>query len=174
MVGYLIEQELGNRLPSTRLLATVLTMVEVDPGRPGIRRPHEARRAAVRLRSRRDDALQAERGWTFKPDGDKLPPGRAVAGAPPRIVESRQIAMLLAAGCVVVCAGGGGIPTMFRPGSRPRSSVGVEAVIDKDLASERARGRGAGRRARHGDRCRRHLRRLGHAAATSARPRDAR
>jgi carbamate kinase len=44
----------------------------------------------------------------------------------------RQIKWLLERGCVVICAGGGGIPTMYRPG---RQLVGVEAVIDKDHAS---------------------------------------
>jgi carbamate kinase len=36
---------------------------------------------------------------------------------------------------VVICAGGGGIPIMY-PSSRPGEVVGVEALIDKDLASE--------------------------------------
>jgi len=34
--------------------------------------------------------------------------------------------------CVVICAGGGGIPTIYRPG---RQLEGIEAVIDKDRAS---------------------------------------
>ena len=41
---------------------------------------------------------------------------------------------LLEQGAVVICAGGGGIPTMYAPGDE-RRLVGVEAVIDKDLAS---------------------------------------
>ena len=41
---------------------------------------------------------------------------------------------LLEQGAVVICAGGGGIPTMYAPGDE-RQLVGVEAVIDKDLAS---------------------------------------
>ena len=41
---------------------------------------------------------------------------------------------LLEHGTVVICAGGGGIPTMYAPGEE-RRLVGVEAVIDKDLAS---------------------------------------
>jgi carbamate kinase len=51
---------------------------------------------------------------------------------PKRIFEIRQIKWLLEHGCVVICAGGGGIPTMYRSGSQ---LVGVEAVIDKDHAS---------------------------------------
>ena len=41
---------------------------------------------------------------------------------------------VLEQGAVVICAGGGGIPTMYAPGEE-RRLVGVEAVIDKDLAS---------------------------------------
>ena len=51
---------------------------------------------------------------------------------PKRIFEHRPIRWLLERGCVVICAGGGGIPTAYRPG---RQLVGVEAVIDKDHAS---------------------------------------
>jgi carbamate kinase len=54
---------------------------------------------------------------------------------PRRIFEIRPIRTLLDGGVVVICAGGGGVPTMFLPGAE-RSLVGVEAVIDKDLASE--------------------------------------
>jgi len=53
---------------------------------------------------------------------------------PKRIFEIRPIQWLLEKGTVVICAGGGGIPVMFRPGER-QILTGVEAVIDKDLAS---------------------------------------
>ena len=52
--------------------------------------------------------------------------------APKRIFELRQIQWLLERGCVVICAGGGGIPTVY---DRGRQLAGVEAVIDKDHAS---------------------------------------
>jgi carbamate kinase len=42
---------------------------------------------------------------------------------------------LLDKNVIVICAGGGGVPTMYLPGA-DRVLVGVEAVIDKDLASE--------------------------------------
>ena len=54
---------------------------------------------------------------------------------PKRIFEVRPIRWLLEHGTVVICAGGGGIPTTFVPG-QDRTLTGVEAVIDKDLASE--------------------------------------
>ena len=49
-------------------------------------------------------------------------------------MEIRPIRWLLDQGTVVICAGGGGIPTMWLPG-QDRTLVGVEAVIDKDLAT---------------------------------------
>lgn len=128
MIGYLIEQELGNRLPFDRPLATLLTMIEVDPDDPAFSDPskpigpqYSAADAAV---------LERERGWTFRPDGDRL--RRVVPSpAPKRIFQRRQISWLLDRGAVVICAGGGGIPTAYR-GDRLE---GVEAVIDKDHAS---------------------------------------
>ena len=60
---------------------------------------------------------------------------------PKRIFEIRPIRWLLEQGAVVICTGGGGIPTMYQPGTR--TLVGAEVVIDKDRASallaERAR-----------------------------------
>jgi carbamate kinase len=129
MVGYLIEQELGNRLPYERPVATLLTMIEVDPADPAFADPskpigplYEAEEAAQ---------LERDRGWTFRPDGDHV--RRVVPSpAPRRIFEQRQIAWLLDAGCVVICAGGGGIPTVY---DDRRRLHGIEAVIDKDHAS---------------------------------------
>jgi carbamate kinase len=78
--------------------------------------------------------LAAEKGWVFKQDGDKW---RRVVPSPlpQRIFEIRPINWLLERGTVVICAGGGGIPTMYLPDAT-RTLVGVEAVIDKDLSSE--------------------------------------
>ena len=48
MIGYFIEQELGNLLPFEKPLATILTMTEVGRGRPGLRRPEQVRRPGLR------------------------------------------------------------------------------------------------------------------------------
>jgi carbamate kinase len=53
---------------------------------------------------------------------------------PKRIFEIRPVQWLLEKGVVVICAGGGGIPTMYDP-KRERLLVGIEAVIDKDRAT---------------------------------------
>src|SRR6516164_1207218 len=129
MIGYLIEQELGNRLPFEKPLASLLTMIEVDPDDPAFTDPSKP---IGPLYNRAEaDKLAAERGWAFKLDGDSM---RRVVPSPipKRIFEHRPIRWLLEQGCVVICAGGGGIPTAYRPG---RQLVGVEAVIDKDHAS---------------------------------------
>jgi len=128
MIGYLLEQELGNHLPSERPVATLLTMIEVDPDDPAFAEPSKP--IGPVYTTEEAEQLEAERGWTFKPDGDKI--RRVVPSpAPKRIFEQRQISWLLEAGCVVICAGGGGVPTAYE-GDR---LVGVEAVIDKDHAS---------------------------------------
>jgi carbamate kinase len=80
------------------------------------------------------EALAADKGWQFKRDGDHL--RRVVPSpAPKRIFEIRPIRWLLEHDTVVICAGGGGIPTTWVDDDE-RTLGGVEAVIDKDLASE--------------------------------------
>lgn len=80
------------------------------------------------------DKLAADKGWTFRQDG---PVWRRVVPSPEpkRILEIQPITWLIDRGAVVICAGGGGIPTMY-PSAGPGELAGVEAVIDKDLASE--------------------------------------
>ena len=133
MIGYMIEQELGNLLPFEVPFATLLTMVEVDGNDPGLQGPDQVRRPRLRRGPRRS-SIKAEKGWTFKLDGAKW---RRVVPSPlpKRIFEIRPIRWLLEQGTIVICAGGGGIPTMYAPGA-DRKLVGVEAVIDKDLCSE--------------------------------------
>jgi carbamate kinase len=134
MIGYIIEQELGNELPFERHLATLLTMIEVDGDDPAFREPtkpigpvYDAEEAT---------RLAEEKGWSFAPDGASM---RRVVPSPlpKRIFEIEAIDALLQRGCVVICAGGGGIPVMYtdEPAPAGRRLVGVEAVIDKDLAS---------------------------------------
>jgi carbamate kinase len=135
MIGYMLEQELGNELPFERHLATLLTMIEVDPEDAAFGHPtkpigplYDAAEAA---------RLEQERGWAFMADGDST--RRAVPSpAPKRIFGIHVIRALLDQGVVVIRAGGGGIPTCYadEPGPAGRRLRGVEAVIDKDLASE--------------------------------------
>lgn len=129
MIGYVIEQELGNLLPAEQPLATLLTMIEVDPEDPAFGNPTKP----IGPIYDRDVAerLAADKGWAIAPDGDKY--RRVVPSPKPkRIFEIHPIRTLVEQGCIVICAGGGGIPTMYGADGKLR---GVEAVIDKDLAA---------------------------------------
>lgn len=132
MIGYVLEQELGNLLPIEVPFATVLTMVEVDPDDSAFGNPTKF---VGPVYERSDaDRLAADKGWVFKQDGDRW--RRVVPSPEPRrIFEIRPITWLLERNTVVICAGGGGVPTMYEPRA-DRRLIGVEAVIDKDLASE--------------------------------------
>ena len=128
----MIEQELGNLLPAEVPFATILTMIEVDANDPAFADPTKF--VGPIYDDAAAHALAREKGWVFKRDGDRL--RRVVPSpAPKRIFEIRPIRWLLEHGTVVICAGGGGIPTSWVAG-RERTLGGVEAVIDKDLASE--------------------------------------
>lgn len=132
MIGYMLEQELGNLLPIEVPFATLLTMVEVDGDDPGFANPTKF---VGPVYAKPDaDRLAAEKQWIFKQDGDKW---RRVVPSPmpKRIFEIRPVKWLLEKGTIVICAGGGGIPTLYEKG-KERLLVGVEAVIDKDFCSE--------------------------------------
>jgi carbamate kinase len=130
MIGYMIEQELGNLLPFEVPFATMLTMVEVDRDDPGFKNPTKF--IGPVYSDSEAQRLKAEKGWTMKQDGDKW--RRVVASPQPKqIFEIRPIKWLLEKGTIVIAAGGGGIPTVYEPGRKLR---GIEAVIDKDLCSE--------------------------------------
>jgi carbamate kinase len=128
MIGYMIEQELGNLLPFEVPFASLLTMVEVDPNDPAFNDPTKF--VGPVYEKEAAEKLAAEKGWTIKQDGDYW---RRVVPSPlpKRIFEHRPIKWLLEQGAIVICAGGGGIPTMYDP-DKERMLVGVEAVIDKD------------------------------------------
>lgn len=132
MIGYMIEQELGNQLPFERPLATVLTMVEIDPTDPALDNPTKF--IGPIYTEAEADQLSREHGWILKLDADSW---RRVVPSPrpKRIFQIRPIRWLLEHDTVVICAGGGGIPTMYDPDA-DRRLIGAEVVIDKDLASE--------------------------------------
>jgi carbamate kinase len=129
MVGYLIEQELDNALPNGCLVATLLTQVLVDRGDPAFRHPtkpigpvYEKAVAERHAQQRGWSIAEDERGWR-----------RVVPSPRPlKVLEAKVIELLVAQGVTVICAGGGGIPVVEREDG---SLAGVEAVIDKDLAS---------------------------------------
>jgi carbamate kinase len=132
MIGYVLEQGLGNLLPFDVPFATILTMIEVDRADPAFDNPTKF--VGPVYEQSDADQLAAEKGWVFRQDGQKW---RRVVPSPlpKRIFELRPIKWLLDHGTIVICAGGGGIPTAYAEDGT-RTLEGIEAVIDKDLASE--------------------------------------
>jgi carbamate kinase len=134
MIGYVIQQELGNELPFEKRLASLLTLIEVDGADAAFGDPTKP--IGPVYTEAEAQRLAADKGWAFRPDGASF---RRVVPSPlpQRIFGLEPVRQLLEAGCVVICAGGGGIPVMYTDDPAPagRRLVGVEAVIDKDLAS---------------------------------------
>ena len=129
MIGYMIEQELGNLIPVDDRIVTVLTQILVDPADPAFQRPSKP--VGPVYKKEEAEKLQQEKGWSMAPDGEYF---RRVVPSPlpQNIIEIEAIRMLVDSGIVVICAGGGGIPVAYDDEGK---LFGVEAVIDKDLAS---------------------------------------
>jgi carbamate kinase len=128
MIGYLIEQEMGNVLPFEKSIVTLLTQIEVDRDDPAFENPTKP--IGPIYPREQADQLARERGWAMAADGDSY--RRVVASPrPKRIFELKSIRLLLEHNVLVICSGGGGIPCVYQ---EDRSLTGVEAVIDKDHA----------------------------------------
>ena len=129
MIGYVLEQELGNLMPVRGRVVTVLTQVVVDPADAAF--AHPSKPVGPVYSRQESERMASEKGWAMAPDGEHF--RRVVPSPLPReIVELEVIRLLVESGVVVICAGGGGIPVVSDERGRLR---GVEAVIDKDLSS---------------------------------------
>lgn len=128
MIGFWITQALTDALPG-RAVAGLLTRTLVDPADPAMSRPTKFVGAVLTEAEAR--ALAAERAWTMARDGEHW--RRVVPSpAPLEVLEADVVEHLLADGAVVVCTGGGGVAVRtWSDGTHE----GVEAVVDKDLAS---------------------------------------
>ncbi len=127
-IGYVLELALDNAIEHQHTV-TLLTRVVVDEGDPAFSAPSKFIGPVYSESAAR--AAAERHGWTVKPDGDDW--RRVVPSPEPRrIVQLAAIGDLVEAGFLVVCAGGGGVPVVEDEDGRQR---GVEAVIDKDLAS---------------------------------------
>ncbi|MGK7897027.1 MAG: carbamate kinase [Xenococcus sp. (in: cyanobacteria)] len=127
-IGYLIEQELRNQLPEKEIV-TLLTQIKVDPNDPAWTRPTKPIGSVYSETEAKK--LAKERGWTVAPDGNAY--RRVVPSPEPKqILELPTIRLLVKVEALVICVGGGGIPVVVTPAGTIR---GVEAVIDKDLAT---------------------------------------
>ena len=129
MIGYMIEDELRDELAGEFEVATLLTQVVVSEDDPAFAAPAKPVGPAYREADAR--RLAGVHGWSIAPDGEHW--RRVVPSPEPRrVLELQPVRLLLEAGVVVICAGGGGVPVVADAGCGWR---GVEAVVDKDLTS---------------------------------------
>ena len=132
MIGYILQQNFQNvmrKLGCKRSVTTVITQVVVNENDPAFRNPTKF--IGPFYSKEEAERLSKERGWIMKED----PRGgwRRVVPSPMPIdiVEKDVIKRLYLEGNIVIAAGGGGIPVIMKNGVL----IGVDAVIDKDLAS---------------------------------------
>jgi carbamate kinase len=139
MIGYLLEQELANLLPTSRVVATLITRVEVDAHDPAFE--HPTKPIGPVYGPAEAEQVAAAKGWRLVADGAGW--RRVVASPQPqRVLGLQAIRWLLERGALVIAAGGGGIPVARTPSAQgakdahgPDTLQGVAAVIDKDLCS---------------------------------------
>ena len=126
MVGYLLQQGLENALPRAKV-ATLLTQVVVDAHDPAFLEPSKP--VGPVYLEEEAAALETARGWAMAPDGAAGWRRVVASPRPHEVVERATIDLLVEAGVLVVCSGGGGIPVVRDEVGRLR---GAEAVVDKD------------------------------------------
>jgi carbamate kinase len=133
-IGYMIQQTLRNKLEKIGInkeVATVITQVKVDPDDPAFEKPTKP--VGPFYTEKQAEKLRREKGYVIR----KIEKGRyrrvVPSPEPKSIVEMGAIQKLVDAGVIVIASGGGGIPVVE---GDDRRLHGVEAVIDKDLASE--------------------------------------
>ena len=133
-IGYMIQQALHNELKKRGINKTVVTIVNqvlVDKDDPAFENP--TKYVGPYYDEETAKKLMKEKNWVIKLD----PRGgwRRVVPSPNPIdnIEKEAIKKLLKDGFIVIASGGGGIPVIRENGE----IKGVEAVIDKDLASEK-------------------------------------
>lgn len=130
MIGYVVQQELFNALQGEREVASIITTTVVDENDPAFEHPTKL----IGPQYSAQDAAEAaaEYRWTIARDGNAF--RRVVPSPNPlRIMQAPLVAELLSSGRLVVCVGGGGVPV--KTDSEGRRQTGMQAVVDKDLAS---------------------------------------
>ncbi|MCQ9124486.1 carbamate kinase [Rodentibacter caecimuris] len=128
MIGYMLQQELINLLPQTPTI-TVLNQVIVDPKDPAFETPSKP--IGQVYTKEEAEKLASEKDWTIMVDGQYY--RRAVPSPLPKAVTGiDSVKALLANRNIVICGGGGGIPSYYNDQGELQ---GVEAVVDKDLCS---------------------------------------
>ena len=132
-IGYMMQQALDNelrRIGIQRPVTTLVTQVIVDERDPAFRRPTKP--IGPFYTQERARLLAKEKGWTVTEDAGRGWRRVVASPKPLEVVEITAIRTLVDDGAIVIAAGGGGIPVARQWDG---SLHGVEAVIDKDLAS---------------------------------------
>jgi carbamate kinase len=133
-IGYMMQQSLQNELEriglGDRLVVTLVTQVVVDERDPAFRRPTKP--IGPFYAEERARTLAREKGWTIVEDAGRGYRRVVPSPKPLEVVEIAAVRRIVEEGGVAIACGGGGIPVSRQWDG---SLHGVEAVIDKDLAS---------------------------------------
>lgn len=132
-IGYMFVKALTNELARrgiARPVVAIVTQSVVDPADEAFKNPTKPIGSFLNEATAR--ARQRALGWTIMEDAGRGWRRTVPSPRPQRILESETIRLLLEHGAVVVAAGGGGIPVSVQADG---TVVGIEAVVDKDLAS---------------------------------------
>lgn len=132
-IGYMIERQILNILNEKKVkrnVVTLVTQVLVDKDDPAFQNPTKP--VGKFFLKEEAELLSKANNWVFREDARKRGWRRVVASPQPKRIVNKEIVEALARkGNIVIAAGGGGIPVVGNNGSLH----GVDAVIDKDLAS---------------------------------------
>lgn len=133
-IGYMIEQQLRNVLEEKGVekdVITLITEVLVDKDDPAFKNPTKP--IGPYYTKEEAEKIAAETGSIFKEDAKGNGWRKVVASPQPKVIgNQKSIEKLARDGQIVIAVGGGGIPVFYK---RPNFLEGIDAVIDKDLAS---------------------------------------
>ena len=131
-IGYMVQQSLYNELKKRGIdkrVVTVVTQVVVKKNDAAFKNPTKP--IGPFYDEDKAGGCRKVRGWTMVEDAGRGCRRVVPSPLPIRIIEQDVIKTLIDQGIIVVGVGGGGIPVVEEAGRLK----GVEAVIDKDLAS---------------------------------------
>lgn len=132
-IGYMFQKALSNELSRrgiTRPVVTLVTQTRVDTNDPAFQAPNKP--IGSFMDKATAEQYAAELGWHIMEDSGRGWRRCVASPSPQEIIEIDSIKTLLGSGALVIAAGGGGIPVER---NAQGDLVGVEAVIDKDVAS---------------------------------------
>ena len=132
-IGYMIQQTMVNNLQREQIkkcAVTILTQVIVDKDDSAFRNPTKP--VGPFFTAEEAGKIINEKGWEMVENGHRGYRRVVASPRPLEIVEKESVKRLLESGEVVIAAGGGGIPVIVEEDG---SLEGVDAVVDKDLAS---------------------------------------